>query len=89
MDRTSILADTIEYTKELIEKINNLQQEMELGPNQLSLMSIFKNEKPIEMFLRNSPKVCIFGKIWSIQLNSLLSIRILYKSTEKIMFMCN
>ncbi|KAF3617934.1 Transcription factor bHLH93 [Capsicum annuum] len=56
MDRTSILADTIDYTKELIEKINNLQQEMELGPNQLSLMSIFKNEKPIEMFLRNSPK---------------------------------
>ncbi|KAF3631130.1 Transcription factor bHLH93 [Capsicum annuum] len=56
MYRTSILADTIEYTKELIEKINNLQQEMELGPNQLSLMSIFKNEKPIEMFLRNSPK---------------------------------
>lgn len=57
MDRTSILGDTIDYTKELLEKINNLQQEMELGSNQLSLMSIFKNEKPIEMFVRNSPKV--------------------------------
>ncbi|KAK6773160.1 hypothetical protein RDI58_028398 [Solanum bulbocastanum] len=56
MDRTSILGDTIDYTKELIEKINNLQQEMELGSNQLSLMSIFKNEKPIEMFVRNSSK---------------------------------
>ncbi|WMV57133.1 hypothetical protein MTR67_050518 [Solanum verrucosum] len=56
MDRTSILGDTIDYTKELLEKINNLQQEMELGSNQLSLMSIFKNEKPIEMFVRNSPK---------------------------------
>ncbi|CAN4115171.1 unnamed protein product [Withania somnifera] len=56
MDRTSILADTIDYTKELLEKINNLQQEMEIGPNQLGLMSIFKNEKPIEMFVRNSPK---------------------------------
>ncbi|KAG5573383.1 hypothetical protein H5410_063149 [Solanum commersonii] len=53
---TSILGDTIDYTKELLEKINNLQQEMELGSNQLSLMSIFKNEKPIEMFVKNSPK---------------------------------
>ncbi|XP_016457676.1 transcription factor bHLH93-like [Nicotiana tabacum] len=56
MDRTSIVGDTIDYTKELLEKINNLQEEMELGPNQLSLMSIFKNEKPIEIFVRNSPK---------------------------------
>ncbi|MCD7445787.1 hypothetical protein HAX54_000025 [Datura stramonium] len=56
MDRTSILGDTIDYTKELLEKISNLQEEMKLGPNQLSLMSIFKNEKPIEMFVRNSPK---------------------------------
>lgn len=59
MDRTSILGDTIDYTKELLEKINNLQQEMELGPSELSLMSIFKNEKPIEMFVRNSPKVTL------------------------------
>lgn len=57
MDRTSIVGDTIDYTKELLEKINNLQEEMELGPNQLSLTSIFKNEKPIEIFIRNSPKV--------------------------------
>ncbi|XP_019257202.1 PREDICTED: transcription factor bHLH61-like isoform X1 [Nicotiana attenuata] len=56
MDRTSIVGDTINYTKELLAKINNLQEEMELGPNQLSLMSIFMNEKPIEMFVRNSPK---------------------------------
>ncbi|XP_055821217.1 transcription factor bHLH93-like [Solanum dulcamara] len=56
MDRMSILRDTIDYTKELLEKINNLQEEMKLGSNQLSLMSIFKNEKPIEMFIRNSPK---------------------------------
>ncbi|XP_060173337.1 transcription factor bHLH61-like [Lycium barbarum] len=56
MDRTSIVGDTIDYTKELLEKINNLQEEMELGPTQLNMMSIFKNEKPIEMFVRNSPK---------------------------------
>lgn len=57
MDRTSILGDTIDYMKELLEKINNLQEEMELGPNQLSLMSIFKDVKPNEMLVRNSPKV--------------------------------
>ncbi|KAJ8539554.1 hypothetical protein K7X08_013806 [Anisodus acutangulus] len=56
MDRTSILGDTIDYTKELLEKINNLQEELEIGPNKLSFMSIFKNEKPIETFVRNSPK---------------------------------
>ncbi|MCD9561204.1 hypothetical protein HAX54_020204 [Datura stramonium] len=56
MDRTSILGDTIDYMKELLEKINNLQEEMEVGPNQLSLMSIFKDVKPNEMLVRNSPK---------------------------------
>lgn len=56
MDRTSILGDTIDYMKELLEKINNLQEEMELGPNQLSLMSIFKDVKANEMLVRNSPK---------------------------------
>ncbi|XP_019152597.1 PREDICTED: transcription factor bHLH93-like [Ipomoea nil] len=56
MDRTSILGDTIDYMKELLERINNLQEEMELGTNDLSLMSIFKNEKPNEMVVRNSPK---------------------------------
>ncbi|KAM3342302.1 transcription factor bHLH93 [Capsicum galapagoense] len=56
MDRTSILGDTIDYMKELLEKINKLQEEMELEPNQLSLMSIFKDVKPNEMLVRNSPK---------------------------------
>ncbi|CAN4122432.1 unnamed protein product [Withania somnifera] len=56
MDRTSILGDTIDYMKELLEKINELQEEMELEPNQLSLMSIFKDVKPNEMLVRNSPK---------------------------------
>ncbi|XP_016487716.2 transcription factor bHLH93-like [Nicotiana tabacum] len=56
MDRTSILGDTIDYMKELLERINNLQEEMELGSNQLSLLSIFKDVKPNEMLVRNSPK---------------------------------
>ncbi|XP_047328739.1 transcription factor bHLH93-like [Impatiens glandulifera] len=34
MDRTSILGDTIDYMKELIERINNLQEEIEVGPDE-------------------------------------------------------
>ncbi|KAL6504279.1 hypothetical protein OROGR_026202 [Orobanche gracilis] len=56
MDRTSILGDTIDYMKELIEKINGLQKEMHLGSNQQSLMSIFNDVKPNEIVVRNSPK---------------------------------
>ncbi|KAI3971697.1 hypothetical protein MKW92_022038 [Papaver armeniacum] len=54
MDRTSIVGDTIEYMKELIEKIKNLQNETQVGSDQLSLMGIFKDLKPNEMI--NSPK---------------------------------
>ncbi|KAL3613326.1 Transcription factor bHLH93 [Castilleja foliolosa] len=56
MDRTSILGDTIDYMKELIERINGLQKEMHLGSNQLSSMSIFNDVKPNEIVVRNSPK---------------------------------
>nr|GMD99528.1 transcription factor bHLH93-like [Ipomoea batatas] len=56
MDRTSILGDTIDYMKELLERINHLQEEMEVGPDQLRLMSIFKDVKPDELSVRNSPK---------------------------------
>lgn len=54
MDRTSILGDTIDYMKELLHNINNLQEEMNLGENDLGL---FKNSKPEEALIRNSPKV--------------------------------
>ncbi|KAG8369166.1 hypothetical protein BUALT_Bualt15G0123000 [Buddleja alternifolia] len=57
MDRTSILGDTIDYMKELLERINNLQEEMDVGSNQLSLMTIFNDVlKPKEILVRNSPK---------------------------------
>ncbi|KAA8528397.1 hypothetical protein F0562_035752 [Nyssa sinensis] len=56
MDRTSILGDTIDYMKELLERINNLQEEIEVDSNQLNLVSIFKDEKPNEVLVRNSPK---------------------------------
>lgn len=53
MDRTSILGDTIDYMKELLERINHLQEE---SSNQPSLMGIFKDSKPNEALVRNSPK---------------------------------
>ncbi|KAH6788517.1 beta HLH protein 93 [Perilla frutescens var. frutescens] len=56
MDRTSILGDTIDYMKELLDRINILQKEMHLGPNQLSTMNIFKDVEPNEILPRNSPK---------------------------------
>ncbi|KAG6648650.1 hypothetical protein I3843_07G158700 [Carya illinoinensis] len=54
MDRTSILGDTIEYMKELLEKINSLQLEIDQGSSNIT--GIFKNVKPNEVSVRNSPK---------------------------------
>jgi len=59
MDRTAILGDTIDYMKELLEKINNLKQEIEVDSN---MASIFKDVKPNEIIVRNSPKVCVLFK---------------------------
>ncbi|XVF15339.1 hypothetical protein REPUB_Repub09cG0143400 [Reevesia pubescens] len=57
MDRTSILGDTIDYMKELLERINKLQEEeTKVGDDQVSLMSNLKELKPNELFVRNSPK---------------------------------
>ncbi|KAK8649074.1 hypothetical protein V6N13_129810 [Hibiscus sabdariffa] len=49
MDRTSILGDTIDYTKELLERIKSLQKEIADG---LNMDHIFKNE----ILVRNKPK---------------------------------
>ena len=58
MDRTSILGDTIDYMKELLERISKLQEEeMEDGTNQINLLGISKELKPNEVLVRNSPKV--------------------------------
>lgn len=53
MDRTAILGDTIDYMKELLEKISNLQQEIELDSNKTSIV---KDVKPNDILIRNSPK---------------------------------
>ena len=60
MDRTSILGDTIDYMKELLERIGKLQEEeMEEGTNRINLLGISKELKPNEVMVRNSPKVCL------------------------------
>ncbi|KAK4796929.1 hypothetical protein SAY86_029255 [Trapa natans] len=52
MDRTSILGDTIDYMKELMQKIDKLKDEIQLGsPNQL-----LEDMKPNDLLFRNSPK---------------------------------
>ncbi|KAF8021523.1 hypothetical protein BT93_G1845 [Corymbia citriodora subsp. variegata] len=56
MDRTSILGDTIDYMKELLQKINHLQYHSQFGPYHLNIMDIIKDMKPNEMLVRNTPK---------------------------------
>ncbi|KAL0325374.1 UNVERIFIED_CONTAM: Transcription factor [Sesamum radiatum] len=56
MDRTSILGDTVEYMKELLDRVNNLQEEMDLETKELGLFGMFKDVKPNEILVRNSPK---------------------------------
>ncbi|WCJ35651.1 basic helix-loop-helix (bHLH) DNA-binding superfamily protein [Euphorbia peplus] len=60
MDRTSIVGDTIEYVKELLDKINNLQQEINVpsfSNDHMMMPPIFKDAKPTQFMLRNSPKI--------------------------------
>ena len=61
MDRTSILGDTIDYMKELIEKIKHMQEEMAISSNDDQLNSL--NGKSKETYIRNSPKVSTFTYI--------------------------
>ncbi|KAK8485295.1 hypothetical protein V6N13_095938 [Hibiscus sabdariffa] len=57
MDRTSILGDTIDYMKELLERVKKLQEEeTKVGFKHLSLMNNMKELKPNEMLVRNTPK---------------------------------
>jgi hypothetical protein len=58
MDRTSILGDTIDYMKELLERIKLLQEEIEQqGEAPAGMLSVFRELNPNEMVARNTPKV--------------------------------
>ncbi|KAI4987510.1 hypothetical protein ZWY2020_020310 [Hordeum vulgare] len=65
MDRTSILGDTIDYMKELLERIRQLQEEMD-GPEAAAaappLLSVFRELNPNEMLARNTPKFVVERK---------------------------
>jgi len=75
MDRTAILGDTIDYMKELLEKIKNLQQEIELDSN---MTSIVKDVKPNEILIRNSPKVQNFTDPFEINVCGSIQLLILH-----------
>ncbi|KAJ1260797.1 hypothetical protein BS78_10G259600 [Paspalum vaginatum] len=61
MDRTSILGDTIDYMKELLERIKLLQEEIEQQQEESpapapGVLSVFRELNPNEMVARNTPK---------------------------------
>ncbi|KAF8780094.1 hypothetical protein HU200_001751 [Digitaria exilis] len=59
MDRTSILGDTIDYVKELTERIKALEEEIGASPEDLNLLNTLKDSSSNsnnEMMVRNSTK---------------------------------
>ncbi|KAL5209612.1 hypothetical protein ABZP36_005235 [Zizania latifolia] len=58
MDRTSILGDTIDYVKELTERIKTLEEEIGASPEELDLLNTVKDSSSgnNEMLVRNSTK---------------------------------
>ncbi|KAK1299670.1 Transcription factor bHLH93 [Acorus calamus] len=58
MDRTSILGDTIDYMKELLERIKSLKEETEVGDSdkENNLLGLFKEMNTNEILVRNTPK---------------------------------
>ncbi|KAI3907410.1 hypothetical protein MKW92_031676 [Papaver armeniacum] len=57
MDRTSILGDTIDYMKELLDRIKTLRGEIpQMGGSTNNSMDTFKDIKSKEILIRNTPK---------------------------------
>jgi prefoldin subunit 5 len=65
MDRTSILGDTIDYVKELTERIKVLEEEIGASPEDLNLLNTLKGSPNTsnEMMVRNSTKVYIYARL--------------------------
>ncbi|CAM0870555.1 unnamed protein product [Alopecurus aequalis] len=62
MDRTSILGDTIDYLKELTERIKTLEEEIGATPEELNLLNTtmnFSGDSNDEMPMRNSTKFVV------------------------------
>uniref|UniRef100_A0ACD5TU94 Uncharacterized protein n=1 Tax=Avena sativa TaxID=4498 RepID=A0ACD5TU94_AVESA len=64
MDRTSILGDTIDYVKELTERIKTLEEEIGATPEELDLLKLnaaknFSGGSSDEMTMRNSTKFVV------------------------------
>jgi hypothetical protein len=59
MDRTSILGDTIDYVKELTERIKVLEDEIGASPDDLNLLNTLNDSSnnTNEMVVRNTTKV--------------------------------
>lgn len=61
MDRTSILGDTIDYMRELLDKIHKLNEEGLDGADDGQIspagLNYLREVKPNEMLARNPPKV--------------------------------
>lgn len=61
MDRTSILGDTIDYMKELMEKIQDLkEQDMDSDVDHMKMLASVKEFNMNESHVRNPPKVLFF-----------------------------
>lgn len=65
MDRTSILGDTIDYVKELTERIKTLEEEIGATPEELNLLNAGKNffgDSNDDVPMRNSTKFVVEKK---------------------------
>ncbi|KAM0927308.1 hypothetical protein ACQ4PT_002960 [Festuca glaucescens] len=65
MDRTSILGDTIDYVKELTERIKTLEEEIGATPEELNLLNAGKNfssDSNDDVLMRNSTKFVVEKK---------------------------
>lgn len=59
MDRTSILGDAIDYMRELLERMNKLQEEqMQASTSRTNSPGIFNELKQDDAIAKKSPKVC-------------------------------
>ncbi|XP_039135473.1 transcription factor bHLH93-like [Dioscorea cayenensis subsp. rotundata] len=101
MDKTSILGDTIDYMKELLERIKNLSEEMaQFGFDNSKLLNIFKEMNSDDVSVKNSPpkfdverrddtriKLCCTGEL-GLLLSTLDSLEVLGLEIQQCVISC-